>query len=125
MTRIQIGLITCMISIAGFVSIGIFKPTSTVSTSFHVSRSAATTFRVLTSASNVSSFFVDASSVVAQVEGDEKAGNRYRVTYPEDRFEASVELVGFQDLKQFSFKSVSDSKTTLTTYSLIRDAKGT
>ena len=125
MTRLRIGLIAGMILIAGFISIGIFNPTSTVSTSFHVSRSAATTFRVLTAASNVGSFFVDASSIETQVEGDEKAGNQYRVTYPEDGQVTSVELVGFQDLKQFAFQSKSDSKTTLTTYSLVRDANGT
>ena len=93
MTRLRIGLIAGMILIAGFISIGIFNPTSTVSTSFHVSRSAATTFRVLTAASNVGSFFVDASSIETQVEGDEKAGNQYRVTYPEDGQVTSVELV--------------------------------
>jgi len=125
MTRLRIGLIAGMILIAGFISIGIFNPTSTVSTSFHVSRSAATTFRVLTAASNVGSFFVDASSIETQVEGDEKAGNQYRVTYPEDGQVTSVELVGFQDLKQFAFQSKSDSKSTLTTYSLVRDANGT
>ena len=127
MTRLRIWMIALMVLVAGFLGIGIFKPSATISTQFEVSRSAATSFRVLTLSSNVSSFFNGRTSIESVLNTDKQAGNRYRAVHlgEEGAETLDIELVAFDDLDQFTFQVTSDSRVTRTTYALVRITSGT
>ncbi len=127
MGKYKVWLVGALLLILAFISVGIFKPTAVIRSTFTVHRSVATSFRVLTKAATIPFLVEDASNVEALVEHDNKIGNRYRLTSGDlsPSAEYECELTGFVELEQFQYTFSKPHARIVVDYVLVRESAGT
>ncbi len=122
MSKYRIWTISILLLFAAFASIGVFEPTLTLSSSFLVNRSAATTFRVLTQPASLNELVENVSKIEPLVEHKDNIGNRYRILLGEKGSSSELEgkLIQFVDLEQFSYLYTTHSVEIEVSYTLVR-----
>ncbi|MDA1027729.1 MAG: hypothetical protein O3B41_01565 [Bacteroidetes bacterium] len=127
MSKKKVWFVGLLLVLMAIVSLGIFKPTATITSSFTVRRSAATAFRVLTTSSTIPMLVDKVSTVEPLVEHDQQIGNRYRVlegdVEPPNEYE--IELTGFLEMEQVAYTFSRPHVQTVVSYELLRTATGT
>jgi len=126
MSRFRYWLIGVLVLLAGFVSIGIFKPSDVISSRFVVQKSASTTFELLTDAANLNLYLEGIRTIEPLVEHSDKNGNTYKVTMVDaGKSDVDVTIMDFKDREQFTYQFSKPDMLIRSTYTLLPVENGT